>query len=225
MNKTYYIYKHTNLVNRKVYIGQTMQDVKIRFASGHGYKNNKHFNSAIKKYGWDNFSHEILLENLSADEATLYEGKFITEFRSSDRNFGYNKSSGGEQPSLNEETKKKYAERLRKMAELRKGTPMSEEQKIKISNSRKGKCTGVEHPFYKRVLSFEEMERLRIANTGRKSAVSKSVVQLDLDNNILKIYPSALSASRELNIDTSTITKCCKNKRKSAGGFIWRYYV
>ena len=34
MNKTYYIYKHTNLVNRKVYIGQTYQDPVKRWGNG-----------------------------------------------------------------------------------------------------------------------------------------------------------------------------------------------
>ena len=65
--KTYTIYKHTNIINNKSYIGQTCQDVKKRWGNGLGYKTCPIFYQAILKYGWDNFTHEILEENLTED--------------------------------------------------------------------------------------------------------------------------------------------------------------
>ena len=57
----YTIYKHTNNINGKSYIGQTVQvDLKIRFKNGKGYHNQKIFFKAILKYGWENFTHEVL---------------------------------------------------------------------------------------------------------------------------------------------------------------------
>ncbi len=51
------------------------------------------------------------------------------------------------------------------------------------------------------------------------------VDQFDLNNNFIKTHDSARSIKRNLNYDSSTITKCCKNKLKKAYNFIWRYHV
>ena len=51
-NKQYYIYKHTNIINNKVYIGQTCQIPQYRCGkNGNGYKGNLRFWSAIQSYG------------------------------------------------------------------------------------------------------------------------------------------------------------------------------
>lgn len=48
MNKKFVIYKHTNLINNKIYIGQTCQKPEYRWGSeGQGYKNSPHFYAAI----------------------------------------------------------------------------------------------------------------------------------------------------------------------------------
>ena len=70
--KTYTVYKHISPSN-KVYIGITSIDPKQRWNSGYGYKSNRHFTSAIKKYGWENIKHDILFENLTEEEAKLME--------------------------------------------------------------------------------------------------------------------------------------------------------
>ena len=46
--RKYVIYKHTNLINGKVYIGITSKAPKDRWMSGYGYRRNDHFNKAIK---------------------------------------------------------------------------------------------------------------------------------------------------------------------------------
>ena len=90
------VYKHTNIINGKVYIGITQQKVYDRWKNGKGYSHNKHFSSAINKYGWDNFTHEVLIDNISKRVACLYEIYLINKYKSDNRNFGYNKSKGGE---------------------------------------------------------------------------------------------------------------------------------
>ena len=64
MKKNYCIYKHIS-PNGLVYIGQTCQNPIYRWRRGHEYKGNPHFTRAIMKYGWDNFIHEILFNNLN----------------------------------------------------------------------------------------------------------------------------------------------------------------
>ena len=61
-DNNYIVYKHSNLINGKNYIGITChgENPNLRWRNGYGYKNNDIFFSDIIKYGWDNFSHEII---------------------------------------------------------------------------------------------------------------------------------------------------------------------
>jgi group I intron endonuclease len=68
-DKKFIVYKHENLINHKVYIGQTCQKPKDRWQGGAGYRKNKEFYDDIQIHGWNNFSHEILAENLTQLEA------------------------------------------------------------------------------------------------------------------------------------------------------------
>lgn len=91
--RKFVVYKHTS-PNGKVYIGITSQKLNRRFRDGKGYYNNKHFYNAIKKYGWDNFSHEVLFDNLTEEEAKLMEQFYIALYDSFKN--GYNRTLGGE---------------------------------------------------------------------------------------------------------------------------------
>lgn len=64
------IYKHTNLVNGKIYIGQTKYTVERRIGTmpEKAYSHSKEFSNDIKKYGWENFKTEILEDNLSKED-------------------------------------------------------------------------------------------------------------------------------------------------------------
>ena len=90
----YCVYKHTSPCG-KVYIGVTSLRPDRRWESGSGYKYNHHFWSAIQKYGWCNFSHEILFDNLQKDEAFSKEVELISAYRATDPRFGYNQTMGG----------------------------------------------------------------------------------------------------------------------------------
>lgn len=111
-NKGYYVYKHTSPSN-KVYIGIT-KNIKQRWgANGKHYIKNEYFTRAINKYGWNNFKHEILFDNLSINEAKQKEIELIAYYDSTNPSKGYNISLGGD--------------------------IMSESSRIKLSNSLKEK--------------------------------------------------------------------------------------
>lgn len=91
---TWCIYKHTNKINGKVYIGQTCQRPKERWQNGKGYIGCPKFWAAIEEFGWDAFEHEILIDNISTqDEANEFEQKYIAEYDSYHN--GYNSTLGG----------------------------------------------------------------------------------------------------------------------------------
>lgn len=96
----YVLYKHVNKINGKVYYGVT-NDVGRRWRNGgieyKPYPNNhlRSFWNAICKYGFDNFEHIIVLDNLTMEEAFDAEIKHIGESKSYDKKVGYNISKGG----------------------------------------------------------------------------------------------------------------------------------
>lgn len=95
-NGTYCVYLHTNRINGKMYVGQTVHgdDPNKRWAYGLGYRNSAHFWSAIQKYGWDNFDHEVIANNLTSDEANKFERLLIKKLNTMDEKYGYNLCSG-----------------------------------------------------------------------------------------------------------------------------------
>lgn len=64
---------------------------------------------------------------------------------------------------------------------------------------------------------------LRIYKTGADYPISKSVIQYDKTGQQVATFVSMLQAEELTGIDNSAIAKCCKGKRKSAGGFNWKY--
>lgn len=109
-NYNYKIYAHVNKINGKIYIGQTRQEPKKRWLCGHGYEQNQHFWSAIQNYGWDNFEHIILIEDLSLEEANLIEQELILKFKTYQREYGYNIQLGGNvSGTVSNETKEKLS--------------------------------------------------------------------------------------------------------------------
>ena len=127
----YYIYKHTCLINGKIYIGQTCQNPEQRWGkNGQKYKGCPYFYEAIQKYGWDNFKHEIIEKKLTSSEANIREEYWINFYKSNNKQYGYNLKSGGanneyslssrEKMSISatnrfqkEEERKKQSERLK----------------------------------------------------------------------------------------------------------------
>lgn len=92
-NRNWLLYVHI-FPNKKRYYGITGRTVEQRWGyKGVGYKE-QIVGYAIKKYGWDNIQHKILLKNLTREEAEYYEKKFIAKYNSM-LPFGYNVESGG----------------------------------------------------------------------------------------------------------------------------------
>lgn len=138
METNYYVYKHTNKINGKVYIGITCQRPKQRWKSGNGYKKNNHFWNSIKKYGWNKgFDHEILYSGLSQRQAEVMEVSLIAYYDSTNQNKGYNISLGGNLSS--EETRQKISESLKGKNNPMYGRTHTEETKQKISEATKGR--------------------------------------------------------------------------------------
>lgn len=113
------------------------------------------------------------------------------------------------------------------------GKHLSKEHKRKISESNKGKTAGEKHAFYGKHLSEDHRRKIGESNKGRTNSEEtrqrisegrkKAVVQFTKDNEFISEFSSGLDAELKTGINRSRISNCCKGKRKTAGGFIWRF--
>ena len=218
----YTVYQHKNKINGKVYIGITSQKLEQRWGSqGCNYKSSPHFYSAIQKYGWDNFEHNILFTDLTKEQACLKEQELIKEYNSMNREFGYNSTSGGDIFTMNEETKQKISQAMIGN-QNGLGHPCSEEKKEKISNAQKGRKFTEEH---KQKLSEAAKDRHVPCSEEKKQILKekshkKSVYCEELD----KIFESVQECGRQLGIPATNISKLCNGRGKTLKGYHLRYY-
>ncbi len=188
----YYIYTITNIINNKIYIGQTFQKPEKRWKQHISNSKNKlndspHLYNSIKKYGMDNFKFEVIAQTSSFSVCNYLEETYIEELNTLDRMFGYNIKKGGDNHKMSNDTKNKLSESHKgkklsqdtkdKISEALKGNKRrlgkkcSQETKNKLSESRKGKK-----------LSQESKDKISKSMKGRefsqetKSKMSKSAM-------------------------------------------------
>ena len=91
-----YVYKITNLINNKVYIGITVKDIELRYNEHLKCSKSYPLYNAFNKYGRENFCITILEKCSTREEACSLEKYYIKKYNSTDHNFGYNQTTGGE---------------------------------------------------------------------------------------------------------------------------------
>ena len=169
-DKKYCVYKHTS-PNGKVYIGITSnRNPNRRWKNGNGYKSNSYFYSAIEKYGWDNFEHEILENDLTLTEAYAKETYYIDRFQSNDPEYGYNLTAGGDgirDYVFSEEIKKKLSDLKRGEGNSFYGKHHSEETKKILSEKSKEHQQKYGNPRKGVKVSDEQLLQMINSATGR----------------------------------------------------------
>ena len=159
---SYWVYVHT-CPSGKRYVGiTTASKPERRWREGNGYQYNKHFYSAIKKYGWNNIKHEAW--ELTCKSEMYYAEKYlIAYYHTMESKFGYNHTAGGSSTlgfRHSEETRKEMSEiqkkihsnpeYLKKQSEAQKERWSDSEYKGKMSKIRKERCSD---PEYRKKLS------------------------------------------------------------------------
>lgn len=243
------IYKITNMVNGKVYIGQSI-NIKARWKDHVNTLNRKDSHSILlqrawNKYGEEHFSFEIL-ELCTEDMLDEMETKYINLYDAHGN--GYNIEPGGNKNKcLSEETKKKIgnANRGRQHTEESKnkmskskigkknsmyGKNHSEEAKRKMSEAKKGKpgrpCSdatkeAISRANKGRVVSDETRKKLSESHKGNipSNKILRSVYCMELD----KMFDSPSDAAKELGVNSGNLIACCEHIRKTCGGYHWEY--
>ena len=197
------VYKHTS-PDGKVYIGITCQKPEERWRNGKGYKFNQHFTNAINRYGWENFSHDILFSNLSQEDAKAKEKALIKSHNATNKMNGYNITEGGDCAS-GMKGKHHSNKTKKKMSIAHKGFKHTKESRQRMSAVQKGKTIS--------------------KKTTEAVSKARSIPVMCVETGV--IYHNAHDIMRFLGINPSHIYESCKgiNHRKTAGGYHWKRVV
>ncbi len=271
------VYKITNIINNKVYVGSTCNSLYKRLHLHlMSLRNNKHFSKHLQrawnKYGEENFKFEII-EICSTKEETLQKEEFyINSLQSFIENKGYNiyqfahTTKGNKWSKEAKDRRKGFGkgktlslDTRKKQSIAAKGRIVKESTRIKLRNlyinpivmmdldgtyirefrnckeaslyfnlipsgyvcsvlsGKRKTCKG-----YRLILKKDydpnNIERI-------VSGCTREISQYDLQGNFIKHFLSFKEAELELGIKgaNSNISACCKNKRKNAYGYIWKY--
>ena len=190
----YILYEHRNKINGKRYIGITNNKSKRWYGKGKHYDGCPYFFAAIQKYGWDNFEHNVLIYDLTREEASRLEKHYIEMFKTCDKAFGYNLAEGG----VNAPTmlgKHHSKETKRKMSEAQRGKKQTEEQKRRHS---------------------EYMTGLMVGKRNHKSRAVKCI-------NTGEVFESMRIAAQAKGVLQPKIWKCCNGEASHTHGLRWEY--
>lgn len=185
------VYKITNKINNKVYIGQTIISIRKRWTSHCSLSKSVHrsaIRSAIQKYGKDNFEIKVIAKCNSIDELNHREKYYISLFKSLAPN-GYNLESGGnlkKTVSLETRAKISKASKLSNLGKIR-----TAEMKVNYSLSK----TGCKNP------NFGKPSPKRGTKTGTPSPMARKVIDISTG----QIWPSIEEAAKANNRGTVTI--------------------
>ncbi len=247
------IYKITNTVNGKCYIGQTTRSLEIRFQEHLSDKSHcKKLVNAIAKYGKENFTIDLIQEISNIQELNQKEKNEILKNNSVDN--GYNILSGGNNRKLTLETKIKISKSLKgkkkpigfietlkkfsekpvyqydKMGNYINSFASIEEARKKI-NTLKANISKVCNGFRKSAGGFQwkwfQVDKIKeIASNqprGRSGPGKKAVALLDSKKNILEKYNSISEAAKKHNVSFGAISKVCLFKRNTIKGMVFRF--
>lgn len=229
----YKVYMHISPTGKR-YVGITKQQLSRRWHAGCGYKTNTHFYNAIVKYGWNNFKHLVLKDNLAKEAACALEQAYIAEYETRNPDNGYNCTIGGECGSkgyiMTEEVREKLRianlgkhhtqKTCKRLRELERQRWLNAEYRDNQIKKRLGKT-----PWNKgKKTSDEARAKQSKAKLGKYMGAehwnSKRVINLDTG----KVYASFGEIARELNIkNASHVVAVCKNKKNTAYGYHWAY--
>ena len=130
---------------------------------------------------------------------------------------------------MSEEQRRKISEAMIGKNSPFYGKHHSEESKKKLSESLTGRVFAEEHR--KKIseakigheVSEETRKKLSESMTGNYNARQTQVLQYSKSGEFIAEYPSIMEAERQTGCYNQNISQCCQGKRKSAGGFIWKY--
>lgn len=228
------VYKHTNTINGKCYVGLTFRDIKQRWSEHCAKANDEsqyNFHKAIRKYGvGDDIWHHEILEVLNIELYAKASEIFWIDFYNSMK-YGYNMTSGGDGIyNPNAETRwrigsgnrgKKFDDEYCERISIGTKAAMTSEVRELISVKTK---EALDNPISKKKIS-DAFYRRPIEQQKRIGVItSVAINQYDLKTGeFIATYESIKQACDVTGANGNSIIRCCTGEYKHAKGFKWRY--
>lgn len=236
------IYQVKNLVNGKIYVGQTIKTLEIRkkehLNTSKNIKKikNRYFYYALNKYGFDLFEWSIIDTAENQDELNNKEKYWINKLYSLVPN-GYNMTTGGEFGKMCDEAEKRRVKNSKEVKINLYGKKVINintkeifrtitEAAIKADitgtaislccrgiNKKAGDYTYVFLEDYERNSEYYD-------NYIWENSNSKKVINLSTN----EVYESMISAEKETKTPYQMISRCCRKLQKTSNGYFWAYY-
>ena len=212
-----YIYKITNKINEKSYIGQTTRSIKERWKR-HCEKVSRcsAINKAIQKYGKDNFTIEEIGGANNQSELNYQEWLMIFKHNTLSPN-GYNLREGGRSGGkMTSEIKNKLSKALKGRVSPYKGKKHTEQSKVNMSLGsigQKGWPIGKSH-------KVESNLKNSITNGG-----GKSFIVTNSDNKMIWSGVIISQCARFLNLNVGHVSEYLRGKRKMHKDYTFSYEV
>lgn len=203
-----YIYKIQNNINNKVYIGKTEKINPEERWKEHQRESKKERNNhralyrAMQKYGIENFTFSILEET---DNPEQREQDYIIDYNS--YHYGYNETLGGDGAVYLELPEDEICNFY-----------LTQKNLIKTAEHFGNDIKTIKKVLYKNNISINS------PGETTKQQLSKPVAKLNKETGeIIEIYPSVIEANRKNPNCNKHIGTVCLGKRKTAGGYGWKY--
>lgn len=219
--RTYYIYKATNKITQKSYIGQTNNFHSRKWQHERCYVKEKcKFHDAIEKYGTNNFKWEILETCDTREKALELERKYIALYNTYHNGYNGNKGGIGGHNSIPVVCLTKEGVFVKKYDSATEALKDGFWPTNVVESCKNDSYTVNGHIFmYER--DFERYGSKRYVLP--ESTSMRSVVQCDIKGNFIQKFKSVSEASKVTGANRTTISGVLAKKYKSANGFIFVY--
>ena len=241
MNEFGHIYLINNKINNKKYVGQSI-NIKRRITEHIRNANNNDNHPlyhAFNKYGWDNFEFSIIDTASTIQDLNAKEVKYILNYNSTNKEFGYNIESGGKNAIPDVDTLEKMSKSHLGIVQSDKwidkrvakagtedakkyGKTKTEEEKLNLS---------IKSPKYWQGKNRDKITKDKISKTKKENGLSekqkeiicKKVYLVDLNvNEIIEMFESTAQTANVKKVNQSTISRWC-SKNKIIDNILWRY--
>ena len=180
------------------------------------------------QFAWWNMS-TVIREDMHRYKITAEEYEevrtIISKLNSGENNPNYGKHMSDEAKNkLSISAKKRWKNDEYRNAQSERGKLLIGENNPNYGNH---KLVGRNNPNYGKSMTKEQKEKISATRKGKyaKGNHPRAMVIVQLNQNLILIeaYSCSMEASEKLHIDNSTIGKCCKGIRETAGGYYWKY--